>query len=223
MSTRPARVGLFCYNFKQQSIQTRTGRVDKNVKFKKTPGARWRHVRSALNARFFTLGVRLLHVDIRRCKSLRAQGAFAAPHPPPQKKKKKKKKKKSNMLKNFLELRCVPGVCLYVSNKFHARNMQIKHDLKQTCYFQTRCTVTGKMEVCRTRTFNISQIYTHVHHINFEKCMPVSISFWVSCMLQFNTFLSLSCEEFVRIHHICEELFLIYKNGTKIHVCIFDM
>ena len=50
--------------------------------------------------------------------------------------------------------------------------------------------------------------------------MPVSISFWVSCMLQFNTFYNLSCEEFVRIHHICEELFSLYKNGTKIHVNI---
>ena len=30
-------------------------------------------------------------------------------------------------------------------------------------------------------------------------------------MLQFNTFLSLSCEEFVRIHHICEELFFNIK------------
>ena len=55
-----------------------------------------------------------------------------------------------------------------------------------------------------------------MRNVTFILHMPVSISFWVSCMLQFNTFLSLSCEEFVRIHHICEELFLIYRNGTKI-------
>ena len=144
-----------------------------------------------------------IYVAVSRC-ALKARLPPPPPPPPPP----PKKKKKSNMLKNFLELRCVPGVCLYVSNKFHARNMQIKHDLKQTCYYwvlgalrQVKCRFVGHAHL------TYRKFYTHVHHINFEKCMPVSISFWVSCMLQFNTFLSLSCEEFVRIHHICEELF----------------
>ena len=58
-----------------------------------------------------------MHVDIRRCKSLRALGAFGP-------------KNNLNMLKNFLEVRCVPGVCLiykYVSNKFYARYMCVEY------------------------------------------------------------------------------------------------
>ena len=39
-----------------------------------------------------------MHVDIRRCKSLRAPGAFGLNF--------------LNMLKNFLEAQRVPGVCL---------------------------------------------------------------------------------------------------------------
>ena len=54
------------------------------------------------------LGVLLVHVDIRHCKSLRASGTLGL-------------KRILNMLKNFLEARRVPGVCLICSNKFYAR------------------------------------------------------------------------------------------------------
>ena len=93
--------------------------------------------------------------------------------------------------------------------------MQIKHDLKQASYFQTRCTATDKMQVGGHAHLTYRKFYTHVHHIDFEKC-DINFAytsfgkFWVSCMLQFNMFFyGLSCEEFVRIHHICEELFFI--------------
>ena len=71
--------------------------------------------------------------------------------------------------------------------------MQIKHDLKQASYFQTRCTATDKMQVGGHAHLTYRKFYTHVHHIDFEKCDINFVytsfgKFWVSCMLQFNMF-----------------------------------
>ena len=106
--------------------------------------------------------------------------------------------------------------------------MQIKHDLKQASYFQTRCTATDKMQVGGHAHLTYRKFYTHVHHIDFEKC-DINFAytsfgkFWVSCMLQFNIFFMDCRVKNLYVFITSVKNFILYKSGTKIRVCVFDM